>query len=296
MVLPNGVFAFRFPGVAKLGLLDLFATGRQRMTDPEYRWHGLERTDGPLLLFQYTREGSGIIEFPDRQWTLKPGWGFLVEIPSDHVYRIDTDVGYWDLDFILLRPVHAEVPWKAAVDRLGPVSLFPNGRGPVGTLETLIRAASEGRIRDPFEASSLTYQFLLSLVGHALKPAPEPAPASIVLAMELLDEGWNRPWKLTEVARAAGLSPAHFHRTFRHHAGVTPLEWLTRRRVEKAVELLGQTGARVEAVARELGFSDSGYFIRVFRRWTGTTPGALLANRTALTGSKIVLSTQENHG
>jgi AraC-like DNA-binding protein len=296
MVLPNGVFAFRFPGVAKLGLLDLFATGRQRMTDPDYRWHGLERTDGPLLLFQYTREGSGIIEFPDGRTTLGPGSAFLVEIPSDHVYRIDPEAGLWDLDFILLRPAHAENLWKTALGRLGPVSVFPSGKGPVAALETLIRAASEGRIRDPYEASSLTYQFLVSLVAHAARPDAEPAPVSVARAMELLDEGWNRPWKLPEVARAVGLSPAHFHRTFRRHTGITPLEWLTRRRIEKAVELLGEPAARVDSVARALGFADSGYFIRVFHRWTGTTPGALLANRSALTGSKIVLSTQEKHG
>lgn len=294
MAIPDGVFAFRFPQVFRRGLLDLFATGRQTVTDPGYRWHGRERTDGPLCLFQYTRQGSGVFEQGGRSWRVGPGQGFLVDIPSDHLYRIDPQPGFWHLDFVLFRPAHAEALWRPVVAGLGPVARFPEGRGPAAALETLVRAAAEGRIQDEFEASALTYQLLVALGRHAVQPSVPLPPASVSRALRLLDEGWSRPWNLTEVARAVGLSPAYFHRLFRLHTGVTPLEWLTRRRMERAVELLGAPGARVTAVARSLGFADAGYFIRVFRRWTGTTPGALLANPSAWAGSKIVLSTRQS--
>lgn len=284
-----GSFAFRFPGARASGLLDLFAAGRQDIRDPRYRWHGLERNDGPLYLFQYTWAGEGLLETPSRSWSLPAGWGFLAEIPSDHVYQRAPTSDRWDQSFVLLRPQGAEALWSAARTRLGPAARFPADRGPAAALETLVRAAAEGRIRDPFEASSLVYSLLLSLGRHALDPNEAVLPPAVLQAQKLLDEGWNRPWNLTEVARAVGLSPAHFHRTFRRHTGSTPLEWLTRRRMERAVELLGDPRSTVEAVARELGFADTGHFIRVFRRWTGLTPGALRAHPSAWRGSKIVL-------
>lgn len=284
-----GVWAFRFPGAQEAGLVDLFAVGRQTIRDPNYRWHGLERGDGPLYLFQYTWAGEGRLETPEGAWSLPRGWGFLAEIPSDHLYRIAPGADCWEQSFVLMRPRGAEALWSAARARLGPAGPFPVDAGPAAALETLVRAAAEGRIPDPFEASSLVYSFLLSLVRHALNPEDTHRPEAVLRAQRLLDEGWSRPWNLTEVARAVGLSPAHFHRTFRRHTGSTPLEWLTRRRMERAVELLVEGGPTVEAVARQLGFGDTGHFIRVFRRWTGTTPGALKAHPSAWRGSKIVL-------
>jgi len=283
-----GVWAFRFAGAQVAGLLDLFAVGRQDIHDPDYRWHGLERGDGPLYLFQYTWAGEGQLTTPAGTWNLPRGWGFFAEIPSDHVYQLAPGADHWDQSFVLLRPRGAEALWTSARARLGPAGPFPPDAGPAPALETLVRAAAEGRIPDPFEASALAYSFLLSLARHAANPEGTRLPDAVLRAQRLLDEGWNRPWNLTEVAREVGLSPAHFHRTFRRHTGSTPLEWLTRRRMEKAVELLGR-GPTVEAVARQLGFADTGHFIRVFRRWTGITPGALRAQPSAWRGSKIVL-------
>lgn len=285
-----GVFSFRFADAGSAGLLDLFAAGRQVVKDPGYRWHGRERTDGPLYLFQYTWAGAGILEVGGQSWVQTPGTGFLVEIPGDHEYRLAPEPGWWHLSFVLFRPEGAERLWKTAWERLGPSARFSSDRGPVLALETLVHEATEGRIRDRFTASARVYAFLLELVRGAVGPGPESVPAAVVAAQRLLNEGWNRPWKLPEVARAVGLSPAHFHRTFHRHTGLTPLEWLTRRRVEKGVELLGAPGATVESVSRILGFADTGHFIRLFRRWTGTTPGALKANPSAWTGSKILLS------
>jgi len=293
MDLADDVYSFRFPGAAEAGLLDLFAVGKQSIRDPGYRWHGRERGDGPLFLFQYTLAGSGLLEAGGRSWTLGPGQGFSVRIPSDHVYRIDPAQGRWDLLFLLVRPGGAEALWSPATAKLGAVAAFPDSSAPIRALEDLILAAQSRRIAGAHEASLLTYRFLVELSRFASHPRPRPLPPAVAEAVRLLDEGWSRPWKLPEVAARVGLSPSHFHRQFHRHTGMSPLEWLTRRRIEKAVELLGTPGQRVQTVARTLGFADTSYFIRVFRRWTGVTPGALRGTPSAWTGSKIVLSRSE---
>ena len=293
MSVPQGVFSFRFSQAAVAGLVDLFAVGHQDIQDPAYSWDGLGRADGPLVLFQHTLAGGGILEKEGRSWRVGPGHGFLVTIPSPHVYRIDPEVGRWELLFVLARPGGIETLWRSTAGRIPAVVELARSSPPIRRLEELVAAAAHGQVTDAHTASLFTYGFLVALSRFSLDPRPRRVPGAVDQAVRLLDHGWNRPWKLPEVAARVGLSPSHFHRMFREHTGLSPLEWLTRRRMEKAVELLGEPGVTVQSVARALGFADTGYFIRVFHRWTGVTPGVLRDSPSAWKGSKIVLSSGE---
>jgi len=64
----------------------LFAIGREDVRDPAYRWDGLTRSDGPLLLFQYTLSGEGVFESCRETYRIGTGRAFMAEIPSDHRY------------------------------------------------------------------------------------------------------------------------------------------------------------------------------------------------------------------
>jgi len=79
---------------------------------------------------------------------------------------------------------------------------------------------------------------------------------------------------LSDLAAAAGLSMAHFAREFRVVTGRTPLAYVQERRIERAKELLGQIGLPLVEVAFTVGFKSQEHFTAVFKRLTGTTPGA----------------------
>jgi AraC-like DNA-binding protein len=61
---------------------------------------------------------------------------------------------------------------------------------------------------------------------------------------------------------------------FRKESGVTPIAYLNRYRVKQARQLLTDTDQSITEIALEVGFSDSGYFGRVFRREVGVSPEA----------------------
>ncbi|MCK6470544.1 MAG: AraC family transcriptional regulator [Planctomycetes bacterium] len=78
---------------------------------------------------------------------------------------------------------------------------------------------------------------------------------------------------LTDVARHLGVTPRHVSRIFKAKRGVTVGEFVDRRRLEHAQQLLRERpGAVVKDVAAQCGFRDVSYFCRVFRARTGTTP------------------------
>jgi AraC-like DNA-binding protein len=77
---------------------------------------------------------------------------------------------------------------------------------------------------------------------------------------------------LTMLAAVAGLSMHHFARQFKQSAGVTPHHYLTKRRVERAQEMLAQTDLSLSEIAYAAGFSDQSHLARHFRHMVGTTP------------------------
>jgi AraC-like DNA-binding protein len=77
---------------------------------------------------------------------------------------------------------------------------------------------------------------------------------------------------LATLAAVAGLSMHHFARQFKQSAGVTPHHYLTKKRIERAQEMLADTDLSLSEIAYATGFSDQSHLTRHFRYMVGTTP------------------------
>jgi len=91
-------------------------------------------------------------------------------------------------------------------------------------------------------------------------------------AIDYIEAHLARPISLADVASAAGLTRMHFAAQFRAATGVRPHDYLMKRRIEHAQELLiGESIALID-VAQRVGFQSQSHFTTVFRRFAGTTP------------------------
>jgi len=79
---------------------------------------------------------------------------------------------------------------------------------------------------------------------------------------------------LEQVARECGISASHFSRAFRHVTGEAPHQWLTRRRIEVAQEMMRDCRRTLAEIATACGFADQSHLTRVFSRHVGVSPGA----------------------
>jgi len=98
------------------------------------------------------------------------------------------------------------------------------------------------------------------------------APIERVVAGILAD--CSLPYSQTNLARSLGLTPTYFCRLFREETGSHFSEFLTRVRMEKAKELLGEPGEmNLALTAQKCGYPHKSYFCQVFKKYTGMSPG-----------------------
>jgi AraC-like DNA-binding protein len=126
------------------------------------------------------------------------------------------------------------------------------------------------------------------LVGSASDVrATRKEPRSIRLAIEYARENFQRrDLDVSELARAAHLSPYHFMRSFRATTGVTAHQYVVHLRLREARNLLAR-GLPASLVAQQVGFADQAHLIRHFRATFAVTPGSfarLTRNRGAFAG------------
>jgi AraC-like DNA-binding protein len=102
-------------------------------------------------------------------------------------------------------------------------------------------------------------------------------------ARDLVDRSYADPLDLDALAAEAGLSRYHFVRTFADTYGDTPMRYLTRRRIERAQDLLRSANLTVTEVCMMVGFSSLGSFSSRFRELVGESP-TQYRDRWAATG------------
>ena len=91
-------------------------------------------------------------------------------------------------------------------------------------------------------------------------------------ARDLTDRDFAKPLTLDAMARAAHLSKFHFARAFTRAYGETPRAYLTRRRIERAKDLLRAANLTVTEVCLLVGFESVGSFTSRFRALVGMSP------------------------
>lgn len=91
-------------------------------------------------------------------------------------------------------------------------------------------------------------------------------------AKEIIQERLGEPVTLSAVAGEVELSGDYFGRLFHEELGMTFKEYLTRCRIEKAIELLQTTNLKVYTVSEMVGFPSYRYFAPLFRKFTGLSP------------------------
>lgn len=146
--------------------------------------------------------------------------------------------------------------------------------------------AGEFESRNPgFEVSARAgfLQFIIYMLRH-LKEEILPSKAlsnksAVACVIYYINMHCNSNLTLDKLAKKAGVSIATLSRIFKEETGLVPFDFINKVRVGKAQLELENSDKSITQIAIELGYYDSSYFSRIFKRYANVTPRAYRMNK-----------------
>ncbi len=127
------------------------------------------------------------------------------------------------------------------------------------------------------------HQLLVQIIREYKVENKEATLCKITSAIEeskkTIEKNLSSPPSIERLAKIADMSETTFRKRFRKEVGCSPLDYVNRRRVEKAKYLLIKQDSCIKEISHRLGFSSRQYFSTVFKRVTGLSPGLFIGNR-----------------
>ncbi|WP_035321935.1 response regulator transcription factor [Peribacillus kribbensis] len=175
---------------------------------------------------------------------------------------------------IITISAYSEFTYAQEALRLGVINYLLKPISKKGLIEAVEEAVQVGEKRERAGIMEKVADDKLIYANSQNYSAREP----IREAMEYMNRNLKNELSQKEVADHVHLNPSYFSVLFKEHAKVTFSEYLTRRRIQRAKELLVATNFPVADIAEEAGYKTAKYFIKIFRELEGVTPSAYRKN------------------
>ena len=137
---------------------------------------------------------------------------------------------------------------------------------------------TEARIAAEATAVGLIYRFFGSALGSGIFSASHVEgkrhTEQLKRVIGYIENNFREDISLSDLASEAGLSPKYLCRLFSQLTGKSPVEYVNEYRIDQACMLLSDTDMPIVDIGLSCGFSDQSYFIKTFKRYKSTTPGA----------------------
>lgn len=116
------------------------------------------------------------------------------------------------------------------------------------------------------------YKYYISKMVLSVQKQRKSYRPEVWEALTYIDENIGKKITLKDISQELYLNPTYFSRLFKKDTGQSFVDYVTKRKMEKAQHLLEETDLTIEVISYKLGYSTSSYFIRQFRQYAGKTP------------------------
>jgi AraC-like DNA-binding protein len=275
-----------------LNLILLNAARKAHYAD--WNWKGVY---SPFARLYMVESGEAKVIMPDRTYTIRPGYLYLIPSFVVHSYENDGtftiyythiydeqnifdrlnfpfEVAAGDMDVMLMKRLLAINPGRELV-RSDP-DTYDN-------FSTLVQNIAQND-RFPFSSVVETKGILLQLFSRFLDKASskqEITDKRIVNILRHIRENIDKNISIDELSSICYLSKDHFIRLFRKEMQCTPIQYINQKKIEKAQLMLVIGEKSIKDITYSLAFENTSYFYRLFKKTVGISPNQYKAQSSS---------------
>lgn len=230
------------------------------------------RTEGyPCPQILYCTKGSGTLLLDGVQTRIMPYNAIFLPAAYPHEYYPDGDI--WDIHWVVPAGYAAE----DILRHFGITEPTVYELGEIKMLEHIFRKMHEAIRADSvfgnYRASGYLYDFLIEFYRVISDGGMMSAPNSALMkAVDHINFNYASPITMDRLCEVSGVSKQYLCLLFRRHLNSRPMEYIAKRRIQAAKELLTGSDMTVEEIAAETGFCTASYFCKLFKKYEGITP------------------------
>lgn len=219
----------------------------------------------------YCTKGKGVLCIDGKSIEIPPDTAFFLPSGYPHEYYPVTD--NWDIHWVvpdgyacddLLLYLGLDKPVVFEIKNMALIEHF------FSKMHESIRGDS---INGNMRASGYLYNFLIELFNQKNSVRiVRTSNRAIVTAIDHINDCYMNKITMTELCRVTELSKQQLCRLFKRYLNSRPMEYIAKRRIQAAKELLSSTDMSVEEISERVGFCSGSYFCKLFSRYEGMTP------------------------
>ncbi len=253
-----------------------------------------DNINSPFFRIYLVMKGEASVLMNHREQVLTPGHLYIIPPFTTHTDRCDSDFSLYyihvfetmeDRRYSLFE--HFSFPFeidstsldKVLIERLIQINKGrklqysdPKKYDNQATLMQMISQNGLGDYSEFIETRGILLQLFSRFLPYA-KVLAQTSDAGIINVKKYVREHICEIITVKTLADICCLSEDHFIRLFKKEMGITPLEYIQQKKVEKAQTMLVFDHLSVKDVAYTLSYTNQSYFIRLFKKFTGSTPG-----------------------
>lgn len=247
--------------------LTILTSGHQ-ICEPKWPW-------GPgirdMYLLHYVKKGKGIYKVNDHTYALKAGDAFVIYPGSLCYYQADKEEPweyYWvGFNGSAVKSLFFHTDFSIE----SPCRSFDED---LSVYIEKILACKGQESRHQAEMTGYLYILFSRMMRQEVAPKkPKDYRKEYVFKVhEFITQNYSNDISVSDLAGYVGLSRSHLHRIFVEETGDSPMQYLTKYRIEQSLNLLKATDMSIAYIASSVGFSDQLYFSRVFSKQMGISP------------------------
>jgi len=258
-------------------------------------WWNFKEVISPFSRLYLITEGEGWVYHNNQEHHLTPGKLFLIPKFTFHSYRCKASMGHYYVCFLdemaggadmydLLRfnymvdARQEDYLLFKKLNELNPnrriINPDPSSYDNKENLHTFFHQKREQKVSELIETQGIMLQLTSRFINDddSLLDACKNQRKHLNKATNYINQNLEKKIVLDDLANLVCLSADYFSKSFKDIMGIRPMEYVSRKRIERAQMLLITTNLSITQIAEKVGICNNSYFSTLFKKFTLSTP------------------------